>query len=523
MKNKIVLIAIFLVAALYRVSFINYPFWVDEFSSAVQARLINTLGSSNFYTQSEYYAEPNNILTHHLLAISFKILGESESAARLPFMLIGSMVPVLVFILSRELFSNRTAVAATMLSTTSYFMITWSRQARGYPLQQLCLLLLLYAYLKYTKTQQLRYLLLLGVAAVLGILTHYFFTLFIVVIGVMLLLKHAQAIRRHILAFGTISLLFIAVLLSLQIPQNAVATINNILSQGVTNNIWYYHALLWRHETVVTLLATIGICYGVAKKGKVVWPLLGSIGVLLFAVMLLIPAYSSRYITPVFPVLIIFAGFAISELSYLMTKDLKKSGLAMLATVFLTGFIITNGHMFTLKPDPYYSVNHVTRDIALVDYQQVYELIQEKLEKNPNLAVIETWNDRARWYLGQDFTKLYWFRWQNTAGSINGLTLTTPVEAGPDNFMVVPGTGPRKTPLISTAEDLERVLAKHPEGFIWIDDTSMPAEVISYAEDNFTEVLHLEHYSLDDNPYSIWPASLYYWNTQTDTVSNQQP
>lgn len=523
MKTKIFIIILFLYAAFFRVSLVNHPFWVDEFSSAIQARLLNTYGILGYFLQTDYYAEPNNILSHLLIAFSFNFFGEHEWSARLPFMIIGSVVPLAVFLLGKTLFNTRTGVVAALLSTTSYFMITWPRQARGYPLQQLLLLLLLLFYTKYRFTHERKFFVLLILTGFLGILTHYFFTLFVIIIGIFLALHHKSDIKKQLIPIVGVSVAVVITIFLTGILQNAVQTLINIFKQSPPNNLWYYHALLWREETVIIFLAVLGVIFSFFKQVRYVWTFYWLIGLQLVVLFFFLPAYTSRYLLPIFPLLILFASYCINQLSEWAAQEYNLKPLTSLIAIFITLFIIGNGKMFTIKPQPFYSVNHVMRDIALVDYNRVYAKIATAQKKYPDLAVIETWIDRSRWYLGQDFENVYWFRWLNAEGTINGITLTTNAVKNENGIYEVQLSGPRKVPLISSQTDLERVLAQHQQGFIWIDDTSMSADVISYAQNNFTKVIQVDHYPFDDNPYSIWPGTLYSWGIEAPDAEQTQP
>ena len=116
------------------------PFWVDEFSTANQARLLIANGIGVLTNQNIFF-EHHNFTTYIAAALSMIALGESEFAARLPFAIIGAFVPIAVFFLTKRLFDTRAAIAAAILSTFSYFLITWSRQARGYVILQLAILI----------------------------------------------------------------------------------------------------------------------------------------------------------------------------------------------------------------------------------------------------------------------------------------------------------------------------------------------------------------------------------------------
>ena len=83
-KNEFfLLLLLFFTALLLRFSISKTPFWVDEFSTAEQAKLILNFGT-DIFSQNINYFESNNILTHFLTAASFLLLGIGEWQARIP-------------------------------------------------------------------------------------------------------------------------------------------------------------------------------------------------------------------------------------------------------------------------------------------------------------------------------------------------------------------------------------------------------------------------------------------------------
>ena len=120
-KIYLFLFTISVIAFLYRVYgiFDNSPFWVDEFSTAIHSVQILKHGLSVF-TDPSINLEIHNIPTHFLVAGFFKIFGQKEWVARLPFVMIGSLVPLMVFLVARKLYNLPTAISATLLTTFSF-------------------------------------------------------------------------------------------------------------------------------------------------------------------------------------------------------------------------------------------------------------------------------------------------------------------------------------------------------------------------------------------------------------------
>lgn len=513
-------ILIFLLSLSYRFAGIldNHPFWVDEFSSANQARLLLEYGSS-YFNNPLINVEFNNVIAHSLIALSFAVFGQNEWVARLPFVLIGSLVPVATFFLARLIFGTPVGVIASLLTSTSYFLITWSRQARSYPLTQLCMLLTLYFYFRITSQKNpQKYLLALFIAVSLfGVLTHY---LFWILLGTLFLdslfrfrTQLKTIVKNPLFFVGSVVLFFTLMLFG--IPQSLF----NFMLHGMSpvNNAWYYHSFLWREYGLISFLAFMGILGSFKKHFSSVSIVVGYMIIHVLFLVFFFPPYTSRYLLPIFPLLFIFTAFTLNKfMNAAVTVNfagIKREHLSMAGTLFLTAFIILNGYKFDIKPNPFYSVNHDFREIALIDYKQVYDIIKEKGDLDEGkTAVIDTWHDRLYWYLGTDFYAPYIFRWAADPGTTNGLSHTTRFIINKEGEKLIP----RQERLILIAElsDLKKAMNKYPKGFIFIDDASMPADVIKYVQENFHQELFLNRYPLDDNPLSDWPATLYSWGIE---------
>lgn len=221
--------------------------------------------------------------------------------------------------------------------------------------------------------------------------------------------------------------------------------------------------------------------------------------------------YVSRYLLPLWPFILLFAAYSLFTIAQIFAEKTRVS--ATIITLAITIAIVFNGHMFVLKPKPFYSVNHDFREIALIDYHQIYTIIKEKGNlPEGKTAVIDTWQDRLYWYLGRDFPSAYLFRWIEEEGTVNGLAKRTVFTINNSGEKIIPGQ--KNLRFVGEASDLEKAMNKYPKGFILIDDSSMPEDVREYAEKNFKKELYVDHYPLDDNPYSIWPATLYSWGIE---------
>lgn len=504
--------AIFLVSLLYRLyglSTNNPPFWVDEFASANQGKLLFQQGFGVFFnpnTVLEHY----NITTHLLIAASYKFFGVNEFAARFPPVVIGSFIPVAVFYLARHLTNISTSISASLLVAFSYFEITWSRQARGYIIVQFLVLLGFLLYLKLVDIKKPNIILsvIFFLTIFLGVITHPLYYIFLISLAFhFLLTNHKRVIEllKKPWLYLLASFLFLIIY-----KIGFINALIRMFNSGtfLTDNFWYYHPFLWREYGLVSFLAILGFLFLFFKKNKMILPILIYIGVHLIFITFIFKPYVSRYLLPVFPFFIIGTSYLLSEVSKILSNHLGADRAKLVFTLGLTFFIIVNGHKFVNKPKKYYSLNHDFREIANIDYHQVYNIIKKNSEiDNNKLVIIETWWDRAHWYLGDDFKNIVAFRWLDE-GFVNGISKKINYFVNEKGEKILKGDSLH---LVLEKKDLQLYMERYPRGFIFIDDSSLPNDVIKFAEKNLKKELYLDHYPFDDNPYSIWPATLYSW------------
>lgn len=499
-----------------------HPFWVDEFSSGTSARIILERGLS-VYLNPPIDFEMNNSLTYSLIALFFRVFGQSESVARMPSVIFGSLIPIVAFLIARRLGGTVAGLIAAALTATSYFQIVWSVQARGYVLLQLITLLTIYMSMKLlTERKFTRKNMALWVALLcVGISVHYmYFICIAVVIGCVLFVNMKKIMERKKYIYASITLVA-AVGASLWMTGFFHSVYAFVRSPFfLSNNLWYYHPFLWREYGLLVCMALVGYGLIVARHKRQVTVITLYVIAQFIFVTFLFAHHMSKYLLPLFPYLLIGSGVFISEIGNVIASrigdikitskiQMRQSVLGICIAAGLALFIVGSGHKFVSKPKQYYSINHDFREIANIDYHAIYALMKDGIAKNggENVAVIETWPGRAYWYLGLEYKPLYVFRWQNEEGLANGHPKKTPFKVRADGekyFTDAVG-------FVAEVSDMQRLMKKYPKGFIFIDDDTLPREVIDFAENNLKKEIFLDHYPLDDNPYSLWPATLYSW------------
>jgi len=503
--KKLFIPLLLIISFFYRLSgiCISHPLWVDEYSSAYQARMVLENGLSVF-KQIDF--EHQNILTHFLVAFSYKAFGISVNTTRLPFLIIGSMVPILVYFLAQEIWERKSvSISSSLLTAFSYIQITWSLQARGYVIQQALFLLCTLLIIKIKKRKwKSKYLLVLFVLSfTLGILTHASFLILLLSFGTYFFVStRNKKLKNFYLPIFSI-LFLIGVMIFTNVGSGVLTYVANAISSGFSNNVWYYHSFLWRNYSLFVLLSLIAGLQLIKKSDKYKILLLMPIFLYLVLYSFVHSPYSSRYLLNIFPIMYILSSYLLDQVGRKVV-NLKFFG------ILITIFIIINGNKFVLIPKKYYSINHDMREIAIVDYDKVYAHINTLITStNQPVAIIDTWHDRLRWYRGKDYLGSYLFRWKKNENKINGLSLKTEYEV--DSHGQKYSNSLINILLVMEESDIKLIQQKYKHGVIIIDDSSLPKDVINYVENNFREELIENHYIYEDDPYSIWPLKLYSW------------
>lgn len=516
---------LFLLSLWLRWPRVTAPFWVDEFSTARQAQLLVDEGSNALALRGEAL-DYHNFTTHALVGMALWLGGHSEWWARFPIVLLGAFLSVCVwFALGRIQSLSRLALPTAFLVAIFYPFLAWSQQARGYMLQQVLAWLAFAIVLEVHASEKMKFnrIIALFIILCLGVLTHGSFLLVASITVASLIWFSRAKLFSSLLVLSVAAISVFIVSWFLGLPQRIVLVLLEILQSGLANNFRYYHAFLWRTYPLITILGVVGLGSLLLQKKRVSQVAasfaLSLIGLYLFFFSFLFSPYNSRYILLIFPFLLLGVAETISVLydhflTLLFTAPSKVPALLKnfgFVAIFL--LLALNGHHFVLWPQAYYSVNHDVREIARIDYDQVFARITQKTEtlSPEEYVVIDTWVDRPRWYLGNEGLHLGVFRWMNEQSSSNGIPHRTDFETDETGQKYVDNLG--KFWFVGELSDLRRLQEQYPYGFLFIDDSSLPRDVIEYAEKHLFTELKIESYGpeLQENPYSIWPATLYSW------------
>jgi uncharacterized membrane protein len=204
-KTWIILILILFIALLLRFWGIGTEsYWLDEAISVRQAQ------EKDYNTTLNMLKEDVHLpLYISLLYVWVKIFGTSELATRLLSLIFGLAGILLCYLLTKDLFNERTALIASAIFAVSPIMIYYSQESRLYSLFVFLSLLSFYFYLKWINEQSNKNLLWYILSTSLLIYTHLFFVLVLLVQNIYALYKSRSNLTYLIKWFSSQIMLFI--------------------------------------------------------------------------------------------------------------------------------------------------------------------------------------------------------------------------------------------------------------------------------------------------------------------------
>ncbi|MFC1913754.1 ArnT family glycosyltransferase [Chloroflexota bacterium] len=119
------------------------PFWVDEVTSVLAAKGLLSHGIPTLPSGEPYPRDP---LSTYMIAASIRILGDTEFAARLPSVILGTLAIPLTYLLAKRIAGKNVGLIAAFFMSFSFFELAWSMQARMYSAFQFFFLLSIIAY-----------------------------------------------------------------------------------------------------------------------------------------------------------------------------------------------------------------------------------------------------------------------------------------------------------------------------------------------------------------------------------------
>ena len=254
-KEKIIFFSILVIAALLR--FWNYWEWSythDEIGALVR---LNYLSFSEFIQKGVQNTDTHPAFTQIFILLWSKIVGLSEMAIRLPFILAGIGSVALTFHISKKWFGLTSAYFSSLTLAILNFPILYSQLARPYSfglffslLTVLCWTHLLFGNNKKIIAVALAY----AISTALCMLTHYFsffFSMMVAATGFFFLKKETW---KPYLLSGVIAFLIFLPHIPISIHQFSMGGVGEWLAKPETDYLWKFILYGFNDSSLVVIL-----------------------------------------------------------------------------------------------------------------------------------------------------------------------------------------------------------------------------------------------------------------------------
>ena len=369
-KTEIILLAVILLFGFFlRIYALgNAPFWVDEATSAMNARMILEPSLSVFDHVSAY-------VLHYGMAF-FMLFGQTELLARFVSVIFGLLTIILAYFIGKE-YSKSGGIISALFFSVFYLEVFFSRQARYYQLFQLAFFASLY--FLYKSKENPKWLYLAIIAMFITIDTH--------LEGLVL----APIFILHILYFNR-KQWFLSIFPAIPLIRKLIPASN--LSTGsielISNYASKYFAYT-RNMAYLLILFVPGLIWAFMKKKRL------TLTLILPALVTLIGIFSLQTFAFRYFYFFIFPILLYSALLFSFLYD--KYGKLMLIPLLLVILIPSNlffGQTYVniIKPVDY---NFNDYSAPYTDYKTVPMIVIDELKSNTTL--LSYFSSDVYWYI----------------------------------------------------------------------------------------------------------------------------
>ncbi|HVO41488.1 MAG TPA: glycosyltransferase family 39 protein [Aggregatilineales bacterium] len=155
-------------------------------------------------------ADVHPLLYYSLLNVWISIVGDSVAAVRLLSVITGLATVAVLYALARELFDDRTAVAAALIAAIMPFSVQYSQEVRMYALLGLLLLAATWCYVRGWRTGRAIYWIGFGVLAGLSMYTQQLAAFYLIPLGLIPLWRRDRQLLIRVVLSGGLALIIYA-------------------------------------------------------------------------------------------------------------------------------------------------------------------------------------------------------------------------------------------------------------------------------------------------------------------------
>ncbi|OGK19467.1 hypothetical protein A2799_04875 [Candidatus Roizmanbacteria bacterium RIFCSPHIGHO2_01_FULL_39_24] len=407
MKNKVSLIILtFIILGGLWFRFVgiekNLSFWNDESHAAIYSRGVAQTGlpvdtqgrGRGIYQVGLYY----------VTGASFKLFGISQTAGRLPSIVVGTLLIGIVYLVSRKVSTSElVALTSAFLVSFSQIQLAWSTQLRPYIWLELFSILVFYFAIQSLNSKKKIFDRQFISAAILGSVSYLFHPIgFFNIIFLFFIFAYKSIIAKKI--WYLLALIPLAVLTYLLIYFSIGQDIEEVIkfvTQIHTDTLHYRVFLRANYDWLIfgTFVGVIGLFQ---RNKQYAFVLSGFIFIIFFLAIFKINASYVRYCLPAFPLLYILFSFGIEKITKHFVSLTKNEKLFvpffLLIFAILIYFPIQKSKIL-LNPRYFYTINGDMRENPIVDYAIAFDKIRKMISGKKSVILMDAWNDRIPWYL----------------------------------------------------------------------------------------------------------------------------
>lgn len=492
-------------------------FWLDEAISSIAAVSFLEKGSPILNSGLLY---ERGILNTFLIASSFKIFGVNEFAARIPSVLFGTLMILLVYIIGSKWGNQRVGIIVAVLVAFSVWEIAWSRQARMYQQLQFFYILSLFLFYSFIQNKNLKNMVLLFFSVLGAILSHVFGYALILVFLVYFLVSAFKE-RKYLgkIGKGTVAQVVLAFGALL-----TFAYYMGIIQSVLKTDINYYNTYIYLLKTDLGLFLFMAVPGATVlfdrdwKKGLLlITALIIPLYILFFHVLLL----GTRYLYFVIPILFILIGFflnffadylgdSISKAWYILRRkkicqvnteknacanttrklyaifnrknSIKRNANILVVLLLVMAMYSSPAFTFIPKEEYYLGVN-----APQSNFKDAYAYVKDNMQQND--IIVSAWTPPSQFYLGKSD---YWLAFNVVGTGIDQFIISNTSREIYTNATVV-----------RNVHDLKNIMKNNTVGWIIIDNIGwykLNPEISNYID---SETLKM---------FDINTIRVYMWN-----------
>ncbi len=359
-------------------------YWIDESYSVLAAKQIQEKGVPYFDSGESYWRSWPH--TYALAGIG-ALFGYGHVAMRILSVLAGTALILVLYLIGKRLYDEKTALLTAALVTFSSLQIAWSRQARMYILLELAFFLAVYFYVRFLEGKQLKDLLWLLAFLVLTFALHKVGFILAIAIGLHFLLLQREEIWKHTqkaiarLKRNTLITILLGITLCLGMLFYWIATDSLVANYAAQ----YRYYLLGAH-TLIAFFAVVGLFAEKKRFSSNALFLISFLGLFLGA-SFFVSTLNYRYLLIALPMLAFLAAQGIIYLTTVFKPRWYRYAAAALLILALvaSGFLFLPQQSYTLEqgtPQPPFEAAHTLAlqpdDILIVAHTAVAELYLRK-------------------------------------------------------------------------------------------------------------------------------------------------